>query len=246
MARFLKDDMTDHDGRLFLRWKDGQRGVDGQLSDYAFCAWGMLELYGITWKAQYLATACDLAEKAQALFADEEKGGCFMYSSEGEQLISRPKEIYDGAIPSGNSVMALVLNRLAKLTGRREWIERAQRQDQWLANNVHMTECTFGASALLEELYPSWQLICVVAGAEEGSLKELTQLSRRLYQKNGNGVILVKTPENELTLAELCPMTVNYPLPERGIRYYYCCDGVCRAPVDSEEELLFMVQHGAI
>ncbi len=246
LARFLKDDMMDRDGRLFLRWKDGRRGVDGQLSDYAFCAWGMLELYGITWKAEHLATACGLAEKAQMLFADEERGGYFMYSSEGEQLISRPKEIYDGAMPSGNSVMALVLNRLAKLTGRRDWMETAQRQNQWLAQNVHMTECTFGASALLEELYPSWQLICVAAGIEEASQKELTQLSRRLYQEDGNGVILVKTPENELMLAELCPMTVNYPLPERGIRYYYCRDGVCRAPVDDGEELLSMVQHGAM
>ena len=51
-------------------------------------------------------------------------------------------------------------------------------------------------------------------------------------------MILVKNGENELALARVSPMTVNYPIPEEGVRYYYCRDGVCRAPVTTEEELL--------
>ena len=232
LARFLKEHMTDRRGRLFLRWKDGEGAIDGQLSDYSFCAWGLLELYEVTAAAEYLEEASRLMELACELFMDEERGGFFMYSQEAEQLISRPKEAYDGAMPSGNSIVALVLNRLAQLTGKTEWIQRAQRQNQWI------TERGSGLMALVEALYPSWQLICVQAGESASDEQSLWELRRELRRRDENGVILVKNGENELALARVSPMTVNYPIPEEGVRYYYCRDGVCRAPVTTEEELL--------
>ena len=92
--------------------------------------------------------------------------------------------------------------------------------------------------ALVEALYPSWQLICVQAGESASDEQSLWELRRELRRRDENGVILVKNGENELALARVSPMTVNYPIPEEGVRYYYCRDGVCRAPVTTEEELL--------
>lgn len=236
LARFLKERMTDRRGRLFLRWKDGEGAIDGQLSDYSFCAWGLLELYEVTAEAEYLEESSRLAELACDLFMDEERGGYFMYSREAEQLISRPKEVYDGAMPSGNTVVALVLNRLAQLTGKTEWIRRAERQNRWLAARGS------GLMALVEALYPSWQLICVRAGESPWDEKSLWELRRELRRRDENGVILVKNGENELALARVSPMTVNYPIPEEGVQYYFCRDGVCRAPVTTEEELLELTE----
>ena len=241
LAGFLTEVMTGAQGRLFLRWKDNDLAVDGQLADYACCAWGLLELYAATWDAAWLKEAVRLAELIEELFSDPEKGGYFLYSSESEQLISRPKEIYDGAMPSGNSVTALVLIRLWHLTGREHFRRAAQRQLCFMAGRSagssaeesDFTSCTFAAAAAIEEVYPSWQLICVAAEEIPQRLrKKLLQLSSE------GGTILVKTCHNESSLAQLVPATVNYPIPEQEVMFYYCRQGTCHAPTDSWEQLM--------
>ena len=239
LAGFMKRELTAESGRLWLRWKDGHAAGDGQLMDYVCYAWGLLELYDVTLDAVWLEEASRLMEMAVDLFEDGEQGGYFMYSKDGEQLISRPKEWYDGAMPSGNSMAALVLVRLKALTGREFWIRASKRQTDWIRNRAS------GALALLEQSVSSWQMICVSAVDDIGNDREenrtLLELQKQLRRENGHGVLLWKTCENELTLAKISPMTVNYPIPERGTMYYYCREGVCRAPVSSCAELLSMI-----
>ena len=116
-AGFLEEKLTGSDGRLLARWRDGDAAHPGKLDDYAFYAYGLLELYGATFDASYLARAVGLADQLLELFFDRERGGFYPYASDGEQLLTRTKEAYDGAMPSGNSAAALVLSRLARLTG---------------------------------------------------------------------------------------------------------------------------------
>jgi len=95
------------------------------LDDYAFLIWALIELYETTYKPMYLKKAMELTNDMIKYFWDNKKGGLFIYGSDSEQLITRPKEIYDGAIPSGNSVAALNFLRLSRLTGQQELEEKA-------------------------------------------------------------------------------------------------------------------------
>jgi len=126
--QFIRQKLQRQDGRLLARYRDGESDFNGYLDDYAFMIWGLLELYRATFRAVYLSRAIDLTNKVRDLFWDQEQGGFFFYGTESEQLIARPKEIYDGAMPSGNSVMGVNLLQLAAITGDSELEELAQRQ----------------------------------------------------------------------------------------------------------------------
>lgn len=231
---FIMEKLTTPDGRLWLRWRDGDAAHPGQLDDYAFYAWALLELYAADFDAACLREAARLMDQVQERFQDKKRGGFFLTAQDAEQLIARPKEDYDGALPSGNSVAGFVLTRLWKLTGEEKWRDSAERQLAFLAGRVREspTGHTFGLLALCEVLYPTRELVCAAQIPPDG-LRELTQ-RRRLHT-------LVKTPENAGALAEAAPFTAAYPIPETGAAYYLCENGACAKPVfdlDSLERLL--------
>ncbi len=113
------------DGRLHHRWRDGELTVPAFLDDHVFVIWALLELYDATLDPAHLAHAVELQERTDELFWDDDNGGFFFSPDDGEDLLVRQKEVYDGAIPSGNSVAARNLLRLARLTGRNEYANRA-------------------------------------------------------------------------------------------------------------------------
>ena len=121
-ADFVLDRLS-RDGRLLKRYRKGKAGLPGLLDDYAFFIWGLLELYSATYDSRWLAQIHHLIATAIELFHDEESGAFFTSSTESEQLIMRDKKIYDGAIPSGNSVMAVNLIQFARLTGESRFEE---------------------------------------------------------------------------------------------------------------------------
>jgi len=125
-ARFVLTAMRDPEtGRLLKSYRAGKAGLPGLIDDYAFMAWGLLELHQATQQPGHLAAATDLMRIAEEDFADRERGGFYMAGEGATDLIVRAKEIYDGAIPSGNSVAAHTLLRLALLTGNTAHEERA-------------------------------------------------------------------------------------------------------------------------
>ena len=230
---FLAQNVTDARGRPLLRWRDGEAAHSGQLDDCAFLAFAALELYRAEPDVRYLADAVRLAEQMIEFFSDEADGGFFLYARDGEQLIARPKEVYDGAMPSGNSMAALVLARLARLTGETGWRERSDRQLRFVSGAAHEYPAGHSVSllALAEALYPSQELVCALAGEEAPA--ELMELMR-----GRPGLIpLVKTRANARQLAQVAPFTESYPVPEHGAAYYLCQNGACRAPVSDIGEL---------
>ena len=226
---FLKTRLTTVEGRLLVRWRDGEAAGDGQLSDYAFLIWGLLELYAATFSAHVLRQALALAEVMLRDFRDEAAGGFFSTAHHAQRLIARPKETDDGAAPSGNAVAALVLVRLGKLTGRRDLQAAAEEQTAWLAGRLRGNPAghSFGLLAMMEELYPAGTLVCAAAGA---AVEGLGDLADRVHA-------VVKTPDNARALARLAPFTADYPLPAAGESYYLCRDGACAPPVGDRELL---------
>ena len=100
---FVLTKMTTPDGGLLHRYRDGEAAVEAFLDDYAFLTWACLELYDATLDPAHLERAIELQKKTDELFWDEAGGGYFLTSGRAEELLVRPKESYDGAMPSGNS-----------------------------------------------------------------------------------------------------------------------------------------------
>ena len=108
--------MTDkNSGRLFHRWCDGEAKYNAQLADIAFYALSLLEIYSATYESQYLIDAVNLADEIIDNFGGK-SGGFYMNSNSDEKLISRPIETYDGAMPSSNSAVSMLLVKLYKIT----------------------------------------------------------------------------------------------------------------------------------
>lgn len=118
---FILMNLRRQDGRLLARYREGSADHLGYLDDYAFFIWGLIELYQAGFDERYISTAAELADDMLKLFYDKEQKGFFIYGIDGEKLITRPKELYDGAMPSGNSVAALTLLKLSRLTDKNEY-----------------------------------------------------------------------------------------------------------------------------
>lgn len=131
LAQRAADFLWDHlqqEGYLKARWREEEAAYPGTLEDYAFFAWGLLECHQADSPKDCLKRAALVGERMLEQFFDEDKGGFYLYGKDSEQLVLRPKEIYDGATPSGNSVAALVLDRLALYTGEKCWVSAAEKQ----------------------------------------------------------------------------------------------------------------------
>ncbi len=232
---FLAEHLTDSSQRLLHSWRDGKAGGSGQLDEYAFLSFALLKLYDATFNADYLRRAAEISGQMIEHFFDKDGGGFFLYADDSEQLITRPKEVYDGAMPSGNSVAALTLSRLSSLTGNQKWTEYREKQLAFLSGHIREYPAGYAAAllAFLPNLYSSRELVCVTA--ENQVIPEIQEFLR----KNDLPLlsVLVKTRENETTLADAAPFTADYPFPKDGAAYYLCKNGACAAPVASLQEL---------
>ena len=226
---FIETKMTDENDRLYLRYRDGEAANAGQLDDYAVYALALLELYRVTFDAKYLQQAIHRAKQMVDLFEDKVHGGYFMTAEDSELLIARPKETYDGAIPSGNSVAAMVLQRLASLTGELEWQDAAAGQMHFLAGDIgeYPSASCYGVMAMMGALYPHRELVCT---ASDGLPDELKAYSKE--HPTDDLQILLKTAENIDLLAECAPFTRDYPISKQGAMYYLCENGTCKSPVN--------------
>ena len=124
-ARVCLDRLLDRDGRLWRSWKDGRATGSGVLEDYACLAEGLLALYAATFDERWFGAARGLVESILARFVDP-AGGFFDTAIDHEILITRPKDLQDNAVPSGNAVAVTVLLRLAALTGEGRYRDAAE------------------------------------------------------------------------------------------------------------------------
>lgn len=231
---FIRQNMTDSRDRLRLRYRDGEAAFDGQLEDYAVYGLALLALYNATFETEYLQEAICRARQMIALFEDRESGGFFMTASDSERLIARPKETYDGAIPSGNTAAALLLQRLALLTADADLQASAKKQLRFLAGAIsrYPSGSCVGLLAMMDGLYPHRELVCATrSGIPDDLVNHLrTHPAEDLH-------ILLKTADNADTLAQCAAFTKDYPIPLDGAVYYLCKNGACSAPVTDFSQL---------
>lgn len=232
-AGFLLDNLVDPDGHLLARWRRGDAGIRAKLDDHAFFVWGLLELYAATLDVRWLREACRIADALLRGFFNDREGGFYPYAHDDEALLLRSRDAYDGAIPSGNAVAALVLTRLDRLTGESRWHEAAEKQLRFLSGAAERYPMgySFSLLAMSESIWPGSELVCTAQETPQELWEYLLQ------QPDPNRVVLLKKPETASVLAEVAPYTADYPIPESGAKYYLCRDHICRQPVGSPAEL---------
>lgn len=227
-SRFIKENMEDANGRLYHRWREGEAAHAGQLDDYAVYGLASLALYQTTFEPVYLKEAILRAHQVLELFEDKKAGGYYLTASDAEELIARPKETYDGAIPSGNSSVAVLLQKLAEYTKDPVFQEAAERQLRFLTGVIQEYPMGYSMAllAMMDYLYPSWTLIGVSAECE------IPEELKGFLQKNKipNISIIMKTKENQHELEKMLPFTKEYPIPPEGTKYYLCKEGTCLTP----------------
>jgi uncharacterized protein len=144
LGEFLLGPLSDPAGRLYRTWRVGQAKGTGYLEDYADAAHGLLELHVATGELRWLEEANRLARLAVELFADDERGGFFVTPVHGEPLIARTKDLDDHPTPSGNSMLAHVLLRLARIYGDEELERRAVSVFRLLHRSLGEAPSAFG------------------------------------------------------------------------------------------------------
>ncbi len=216
--KFLRENLSEK-GKLFVSFRDGKRGVTGFIDDYASYIFAQLHLYKATLDWKYIESAKQFCEVAINDFADA-SGGFYLYGEDSEKLILRPKETYDGAIPSANSIMAYNLVRLAALSADSKFTELAERQLNFMASDAIKYPAGYAMylTALLEYYEPPMK-ITVVCDEEVGSIDLTDTLP------NGVNVILLSEPTKE------------YPLKNGKTTYYVCENHSCMPPVNNLIEL---------
>lgn len=233
--RFLTDHLMNEDGGLRVRWRDGEAAGVGGLDDYAFSVWALLNLYDATFDVHYLELAAALNREMINRFYDQENGGFFLSDKEAEPLIRRPKETYDGAIPSGNSVAASCMLKLFALTGDTKLRETAEEQLAFLAAAAqeYPAGYCFALLAMMSALYPSKEIVCVVK--DKAEMEPLKALLRKKFLFNT--AVLVKNAENAQRLEKVAEFTKAYAPDKEKSAYFVCENNVCAPPVYTLEEL---------
>ncbi|MGX8693154.1 MAG: hypothetical protein ACSW8E_05280, partial [Clostridia bacterium] len=161
-----------------------------------------------------------------ARFADP-AGGFFLTAADDEELILRPKETQDGALPCGNSAAALLFRRLWRLTAEDPWREAAQQQLRFLCGGLgdYPAGAAFGLLAVLDAVTPTQELVCA---APDEAVPEALRAVERKYAPELE--ILLKTPARAAALAEAAPFSADYGPKDGRAVFSLCSGGVCRLP----------------
>jgi uncharacterized protein len=234
---FLLNKMRTEKGTLLHRYREGDASITGNLDDYAFTIQALLDLYESIFDPNYLLKASELMEIQNRLFYDKEGGGYFFASSEGEELIIRQKEIYDGAVPSGNSVSILNLLRLSRFTGNSAYEEKADSVIRTFSHMIKQSPSAFSYSLTAIDFALNKSFEIVVAGDDNPEETALVAASLQRQFLPGK-VILLRSGAFKDKLFKAAPFTENQK-PVGGKTTIYVCSGfVCSNPVHTTEEAL--------
>jgi uncharacterized protein YyaL (SSP411 family) len=242
-ADFIVQQWSD-DGHLRHRYREGEWGIAANVDDYAFLIWGLIELYETTFEVEYLTTSLELADDLLEHYWDDGNGGFFFTADGGEELLVRSKEIYDGAVPSGNSVMMMNLLRLARMTDRSGYEEKAEQIGRTFQKNVGQAASSYTQllSAVDFGVGPSHEV--VIVGAPEGD--DTDRMRRALDSAFIPNTVVLFKPSGEISPAvvRFAPFTETQQALDGKATAYVCSGHVCAPPttdIDKMKELLGII-----
>lgn len=237
-ADFVLTTMRSPNGNLLHRFREGEAALPAHVDDYAFMVWGLIELYEATFEVNYLRSALELNANLFARFWDPDAGGLFFTAKDGEQLLLRRKEIYDGAIPSGNSVAALSSLRLSRITGNTELEVQSHRIGKAFAGNVRKVPIahTQLLSAIEFGIGPSYEVV-IVGDPGGDDVKSMVKKLRSRFIPN-KVVVLRPNAEEMPEISSIAEYTGSQTSVDGMATAYVCLNYQCKLRTTDPEKML--------
>ncbi len=241
-ADFILSKMQDPNGRLYHRYREGEAAIPGFLDDYAFLIWGLIELYETIFEVSYLKKALDLNNVLFEHFRDKEDGGFYFTADDAEEVIVRKKEIYDGAIPSGNSVMMLNLLRLGRMTGNTELENKASLIGKAFSRNVLRAPSAFTQLVVALDFAVGPASEIVIAGdLQAEDTKAMLQVLRKEFTPNKT-VIFRPAGEESPEILSLAEYAIYLSSIEGKATAYVCRNFSCKSPTTDPARMLDLLR----
>ncbi len=227
-ADFFLTRMKGEDGTLFHRYAKGEKAVEGFLDDYAFLVFGLTELYEASFEDKYLEAASGLTKIMAAKFFDVKDGGFYFTAKRAQDTMPRLKQVYDGAVPSGNSVALLNLLRLSRLTSDTTYEEIASKTFRVFAEEVKGAPqaYTFLLAALDFAVGPAYSVI-LVGDFIEKDIQEMLASLRKQY-----------LPNMTITLKQPNQVGLGYEKIDEKATAYVCRNQTCMPPTNQVQKML--------
>jgi uncharacterized protein YyaL (SSP411 family) len=227
-ADFIAEYLTDESGRLLHRYRDGDSSITGNLDDYAFYIQALLDLYETSFSISNLDDAKYLLDLAIHDFWDEETGGFFFSAKNNQDLIANQKEIYDGAIPSGNSVMLLNLLRMSKISSNAAYAEKAAIMDRAFSPIISRSPSAFSQTLTGLDFAFGPTIEMVISSNEYDHDASLVVKEIRKYYMPSK-IVLLKTLANNLQ--NIAPYTAEQNPINGKTTLYLCRNFSCAKPI---------------
>jgi uncharacterized protein len=230
------------DGRLLKRYREGEASLPAHLDDYAFLIWGLLELYESTFDSAYLSEALILNQLMIDHFWDKQNGSFYFTADDGEAMLVRPRELYDGAVPSGNSAAALNNLRLARITGNSGLQEVAHNIARAFSRELRESPQAYTLMLCALDFMAGPSLEIVLAG--DLQKPDTKQMLERIYSTFvPNKVVLFHdNGEAGRRIEELAPYTRAQQSLAGKATVYICRNFACQAPVTDPDKIIRLLE----
>ncbi|MFX1586808.1 MAG: thioredoxin domain-containing protein, partial [Promethearchaeota archaeon] len=235
---FILHNLKKEDGELLHRYREGTAEIEGFLSDYAFFIWGLLELFEATFNNKYLKIALKLNEFLLKHFWDDHIGGFYFTSESNEELLTRQKEIYDGAIPSGNSVSMLNLLRLSYITGDQTLEEKADILSRVFTKKLEASPLAYTQFMVAADFAVGPTYSLVIAG-NSNSKDTLNILQAVENEYLPNKVLLLRKMEQENPdIDKFSNFVQFFDNKDNKATAYVCINKTCKPPSHQIDKIL--------
>ena len=236
-GNFIHKNLQEENGRLLHRYRDGEAAIRANLNDYSFLIDGYLGLYEATFEADWLKKASILADSMICLFWDSNDGGFFLTASDAETLIARPKELYDGAVPSGNSVAVKALLMLERFTSQSRYRELSEKILKTFAAEIAEEPTAYPQMliALDFALGPVSEII--IAGDRGDALTKA--MLKEIYLRFMPNKIMMLHEQGAAgkAIETIAPFLRDQTVLNGKTTVYVCQNYACALPVADEDDL---------
>jgi uncharacterized protein len=233
-ATFIVEKLKEN-GRIHRSYKDGRARFNGYLEDYAMVADGLAALYETTFDTCWLVEADTLFDAVSELFWDEDKRAFYDTPADHEELVTRPRDVYDNAAPSGTSVATEVLLKLALLLDRNDYRQRAEDVLEELAGGMEKVPSAFGRLLCALDFSTSEpREVAVVGDPDAPDTKALLKTVYEGYLPNK--VVAGRGPDDD-EAGGLIPLLAQRPARDGKATAYVCVHYACQTPTTDPEEL---------
>ncbi len=234
---FIETKLTDSSGSLLHRYRNGEAKLPGTLDDYAFLIWAAMELYEATFEKKYIDKTVRLTDYTIKHFYDEVNGGFYFAADYAEKLIVRIKEFYDGAVPSGNSVMIYNLLKLNRFTANSFYEDIAKRSIDFFSSSI--SNAPSGSSFIfcaLEFLFGTAHEIIVASEKFDSAAEFILEKLNKLFLPDKILIFLNGSNQNQRPEFDYL---ANYKTLDGKPTIYVCKNFICSLPANDLSNALF-------